>query len=188
MQADLREDAQVASMRDRIEAGFGPVYGLVNLAGGSNNGVSWKLSAQQFRDILGLNLLTTFLACREFIPGMRDRGAGRIINISSVVAFSGVSGASHYAAAKGAIVSFSKSLALELSNKNVAVSVIALRYFGHGLIETIPEAVQAEIRSRIPARRFGRADEVGAMFGFLLGTGGGYSGGQVYHLNGGLYS
>lgn len=188
LQADLRDEEQVSSMRKRIEERLGPVYGLVNLAGGSTNAMSWKLSAQQFRETLDLNLMTTFFACREFIPGMRERASGRIINISSVVAFSGAAGASHYGAAKAAIVGFSKSLALELSPKNVLVSVIALGYFQYGLIQTIPEATQAEIRSRIPARRFGTAEEVGGMVEFLLGKSGGYSSGQVYHLNGGLYS
>jgi 3-oxoacyl-[acyl-carrier protein] reductase len=188
LQADLREEGQAASMRKLIEERVGPVYGLVNLVGGSTNAMSWKLSVQQFRETVDLNLTTTFVACREFIPRMRERASGRIINVSSVVAFSGAAGASHYGAAKAAIVGFSKSLALELSSRNVLVSVIALGYFQHGLIHTIPEDIQTEIRSRIPARRFGAAEEVGGLVDFLLGTGGGYSGGQVYHLNGGLYS
>jgi 3-oxoacyl-[acyl-carrier protein] reductase len=188
LKADLREEAQVASMRILIEERLGPVYGLVNLVGGSTNAMSWKLSTQQFLETLDLNLMTTFLACREFIPRMRERASGRIINVSSVVAFSGAAGASHYGAAKAAIVGFSRSLALELSPKNIVVSVIALGYFQHGLIHTIPEDIQAEIRSRIPARRFGAAEEVGGMVEFLMGSGGAYSGGQVYHLNGGLYS
>jgi NAD(P)-dependent dehydrogenase (short-subunit alcohol dehydrogenase family) len=119
---------------------------------------------------------------------MRERASGRIVNVSSVVAFSGAAGASHYGAAKAAVIGFSRSLALELSPKNVVVSVVALGYFQHGLIHLIPENIQAEIRSRIPARRFGTAEEVGGMVEFLLGKGGAYSSGQVYHLNGGLYS
>jgi NAD(P)-dependent dehydrogenase (short-subunit alcohol dehydrogenase family) len=188
VQADLRDEAQVAAMRTRIEERLGPVYGLVNLVGGSTNAMSWKLSAAQFRDTLDLNLTTTFLTCKEFIPGMRERGAGRIVNISSVVAFSGAAGASHYGAAKAAIVGFTRSLALELIPKNVVASVVALGYFQHGLIHSIPENIQAEIRARIPARRFGTGGEVGALVDFLLGSGGAYSSGQVYHLNGGLYS
>jgi 3-oxoacyl-[acyl-carrier protein] reductase len=188
VQADLLEEAQVASMRRRIEDRVGPVYGLVNLVGGSTNAMSWKLSARQFRETLDLNLTTTFLACREFIPGMRERAAGRIVNISSVVAYSGAAGAAHYGAAKAAIIGFSRGLALELIPKNVVVSVVALGYFQHGLINSIPEDIQAEIRSRIPARRFGTGEEVGGLVEFLLGKGGAYSSGQVYHLNGGLYS
>jgi len=188
VQADLLDEAQVASMRARVEERLGPVYGLVNLVGGSTNAMSWKLSAAQFRETLDLNLTTTFLACKEFIPGMRERGAGRIVNLSSVVAFTGAPGAAHYGAAKAAIVGFTRSIALELIPKNVVASVIALGYFEHGLIHSIPENIQAEIRARIPARRFGRGDEVGALVDFLLGSGGAYSSGQVYHLNGGLYS
>lgn len=187
-QAELTDEEEVRQLRERIHDSFGPVYGLLNLAGGSSNKVTWKLSKSEFQSVMDMNLLTTFLCCREFAPGMRELARGRIINISSVVAFSGVAGAAHYCAAKAAIVGFSKALALELAPKNIAVSTIALGYFQYGIINSIPPDLQERIKTTIPATRFGHATELSGMVDYLLGKSGAYSSGQVYHLNGGLYS
>ncbi len=187
-QADLTQEHQVAAMHADIRNMFGPVYGLVNLAGISTNGMSWKLTRREFQEVLDASLLTTFLTCREFVPEMRERQRGRIVNISSVVAYSGVAGASHYAAAKAAVAGFSRSLAVELAPKNITVSTIALGYFDYGLIREVPEEQQQQLRARIPARRFGVREEFGGLVEYLLSEAGAYAGGQVFHLNGGLYS
>ena len=186
--ADLTDETQAAEMHQSIRTAFGAVYGLVTLAGGSSNGVSWKLQPSEFRRILEVNLVSTFLTCREFIPEMREQGRGRIINISSVVAYTGAAGTSHYAAAKAAVIGLSKSMALELAPKQIPVSVIALGYFQYGLINTIPQEHQDRIRSQIPAQRFGAGAELSGLVSYLLNESGAYSGGQVYHLNGGLYT
>ena len=186
--ADLTDETQAAEMHRRIQTAFGPLYGLVTLAGGSSNGVSWKLSTEEFRRILDVNLMSTFLTCREFIPEMREQARGRIINISSVVAYTGAAGTAHYAAAKAAVIGLSKSLALELAPKHIPVSVIALGYFQYGLINTIPQEHQDRIKSQIPAQRFGEAAELAGLVLYLLNESGAYSSGQVYHLNGGLYT
>lgn len=186
--ADLTSEGDVQNMRAEINRRFGSVRGLINLAGGSSNGMSWKMSLQEFRQIIDMNLTATFLACREFIPQMREQGGGRIINTSSVVAFTGAAGASHYCAAKAGIVGFTKSLALELAPKNIAVSAVALGYFKYGLIHSIPAEQQDVIRRRIPASEFGDASHLTGLLSFLLSDAGAYSGGQVYHLNGGMYS
>ena len=187
-QADLTREQDVVCLRQKTEAAFGPLYGLVNLVGGSTNSMSWKLSVEEFQRVIDQNLLSTFLACREFVPGMRGRHSGRIVNISSVVAYTGAPGASHYCAAKAAVLGFSKALALELAPKNIAVSVVALGYFQLGLINTIPELQREQIRGRIPVLRFGRGEELGGLVSYLLGPSGAYASGQVYHLNGGLYT
>jgi 3-oxoacyl-[acyl-carrier protein] reductase len=188
LQADLTNEAQLADLHDRLRESFGPLFGLVNLVGASSNRMSWKMDRREFQEILDANLLSAFLTCKEFIPEMREQQQGRLINISSVVAFTGVSGAAHYCAAKAGVIGLSKSLALELAPKNVTVSVLALGYFDVGLIEAIPHEVQEQIKSRIPSGRFGRGDEAGGLIEYLLSEAGAYSTGQVYHLNGGLYS
>jgi len=186
--ADLTDETQAAELHRRIRDAFGSIYGLITLAGASSNSMSWKLSAAEFRTILDVNLMSTFLTCREFIPEMREQARGRIINISSIVAYTGAAGTSHYAAAKAAVIGFSKSLALELAPKQIAVSVVALGYFQYGLINTIPQEHQDRIKSQIPAQRFGAATELAGLVAYLLNESGAYSGGQVYHLNGGLYT
>jgi NAD(P)-dependent dehydrogenase (short-subunit alcohol dehydrogenase family) len=186
--ADLTDEAQAAALHKRVRDAFGTLYGLVTLAGGSSNAVSWKLSADEFRKILDVNLMSTILACREFIPEMREQSRGRIINISSVVAYTGAAGTSHYAAAKAAVIGLSKSLALELAPKKIPVSVVALGYFQYGLINTIPQEHQDRIKANIPTQRFGEAGELAGLVSYLLNESGAYAGGQVYHLNGGLYT
>ena len=185
--AELTDEEQVERMHDQIHEQHGPLYGLVNVAGGSSNALSWKMSRAEFQQVIDTNLLTTFLCSRAFIPEMREQGRGRIVNIASVVGFTGVAGAAHYCAAKAGIVGLTKALALELAPKNVLVSAIALGYFDDGLIHAVPEDQQERIRERIPLRRFGNCEELGGMVQFLLSSAGSYSSGQVYHLNGGLY-
>ncbi len=128
-----------------------------------------------------------FLCSKHFIPKMRECGEGRIINFSSVTAFTGIPGASHYAAAKAGLVGFTKSLALELANKKITANAIALGYFGTGLIDSVPEHLQAEIKTKIPLNRFGDASDVGSTVEFLLSDSAAFMTGQVLHLNGGQY-
>jgi 3-oxoacyl-[acyl-carrier protein] reductase len=185
--ADLCSESDVTTLRTSIDSNLGTVWGLVNIAGGSSNSMSWKTSFNDFRKVLDDNLTSTFLSCREFIPGMRSRGSGRIINISSVVASTGISGASHYCAAKGAVTSYTKALSLELAPKNITANTIALGYFQYGLINQVNEQLQAEIRERIPLKRFGSGSEVGGLIKFLLSEESSYTTGQVLHINGGQY-
>lgn len=188
VQADLTDEQEVANMQRAVAASFGTLYGLVNLAGASSNAMSWKLAKADFQRILDANVVGTFLACRAFIPEMREARSGRIVNISSVVGHTGVAGAAHYCAAKAAVVGLSKALAVELAPRNVSVSIVSLGYFDYGLIHTVPAPQQEQIRSTIPAQRFGSEEEFGGLVKYLLTEAGQYATGQVYHLNGGLYS
>jgi 3-oxoacyl-[acyl-carrier protein] reductase len=108
--------------------------------------------------------------------------------MSSVVAFSGVAGASHYASAKAGIVGLTRALSAELSNKNITVNALALGYFGYGMINTIPPALKDQIQQKIPIGRFGQIEELGGLMEFLLSEKSSYLTGQVLHLNGGIYS
>lgn len=186
-QADLTREKDLADMRCAIEAGLGKTGHLLNLAGGSSNGMSWKLSKEDFQKIIEMNLISTFLACREFLPGMREAGYGRIVNTSSVVGFTGVAGASHYSAAKAAIIGFSKSLALELANKGVTVNSLGLGYYDTGIIDQVPSELQTKIKAGIPLQRFGNSSEIAGLVCFLFSKDSSYLTGQTLHLNGGLY-
>jgi 3-oxoacyl-[acyl-carrier protein] reductase len=185
--ADLTSQEDVCSLGREVASRFGPVWGLINLAGSTSNGLSWKLSLEQFRRIVDDNLITTFLASREFIPVMREARGGRIVNVSSVVAFSGAPGAAHYGAAKAAVVGFTKAIAGELAARQVTANVVALGYFDYGMLYTVPTELREAVRSRIPAARFGSAAEVGGLLVHLLSDESAYTTGQVLHVNGGMY-
>jgi 3-oxoacyl-[acyl-carrier protein] reductase len=185
--ADLSVEEDVRAFGEKIDAAFGPIWGLINLAGSTSNALSWKLSIDDFQNVITNNLTTTFLACREFIPGMREARGGRIINISSVVAFSGVAGAAHYCAAKAGVLGFTKAIARELATRDITANVLALGYFDYGMLYTVPDSLREDIKVQIPVERFGKAAEVGGMVLYLLSSEGAYTTGQVLHINGGLY-
>lgn len=185
--ADLTSEGDVRALGESVTASFGPAWGLINLAGSTSNGLSWKLSLEDFQSVVGDSLTSTFLTCREFVPAMREARGGRIINVSSVVAFSGVAGSSHYCAAKAGVVGFTKALARELYPRGITANVLALGYFEYGMIYTIPEELRDDILQQIPAGRFGSATEIGATMVHLLGDGSAYTNGQVLHVNGGMY-
>jgi 3-oxoacyl-[acyl-carrier protein] reductase len=185
--ANLTQEDDVTRFGSLVRANFGTPWAVINLAGSTSNSVSWKLSLDEFRRVVAASLDTTFLTCREFIPSMRVAGQGRIVNVSSVVAYAGGPGASHYAAGKAGVVGFSKSLALEVAGKGITVNTVALGYFDRGMIKTIPQPVVDSIMSRIPAQRLGNVSEVAALIQYLLDERSAYVTGQVLHLNGGYY-
>ncbi len=186
--AELTDEVLVAQMHTWADAQHGTLWGLINLAGGCpDNALSWRLSADQFQQALADNLLTAFLCAREFTPGLRAQGGGRIINATSVVAYAGAVGAAHYAAAKAGVVGLTKALALELAPKQVTVNALALGYFDRGLIQAVPEAARAEVVARTPLGRLGAAAQIGAVVAYLLSEAGGFVTGQALHLNGGYY-
>jgi 3-oxoacyl-[acyl-carrier protein] reductase len=187
VQADLTDEELVAAMFDSVRVSVAPVGRLVNVAGSSTNAMSWKMSRSDFSRVIDDSLLTTFLCCKHAIPWMREARYGRIVNISSIVGFTGVAGAAHYAAAKAGLIGFTKSVALEVASRGITANAIALGYFDTGLINSVPEEMQVEIRGRIPAARFGGKADVGGAVRYLLGDDSNFYTGQVLHLNGGQY-
>jgi 3-oxoacyl-[acyl-carrier protein] reductase len=186
--ADLTVQSEVCDLRSRVESKvLSSLWGIINLAGSSSNAMSWKMSPDDFVQTLNANLLTTFLTCREFIPQLRQQGCGRIINASSVVAFTGTIGASHYCAAKAGIVGLTKALALELANKKITANVLAMGYFDKGLIEHLTPELQSDVKMKTPLGRFGTASELDGLIRFLLSPEGSFTTGQVCHINGGYY-
>jgi NAD(P)-dependent dehydrogenase (short-subunit alcohol dehydrogenase family) len=186
-QAELTDEPAVKQLRLQVNERFGRIWGLVNLAGASTNRMIWKMSKEDFLQVISDNLLTTFLCTREFVPDLREREGGRIVNVSSIAAFTGVAGAAHYCAAKSGIIGLTRAAALELAPKKVTVNAIALGYFDQGIIDHVPPTMQEEIKGRTPLRRFGEVTEAAAAVEYLLSENAAFVTGQVLHLNGGLY-
>jgi NAD(P)-dependent dehydrogenase (short-subunit alcohol dehydrogenase family) len=185
--ADLTSEVEVSTMVATIQDRLGAPWGLINLAGSTANSISWKLSLADFNRVLQTNLTSTFLTTRAFLPGMRSQGGGRIINISSVVARTGIPGTSPYCAAKSAIEGFTRAVAMETANRRITVNALALGYFDKGIIAEVPEGVLDGIKERIPLKRLGRVPEVSALVRYLLSPESEYMTGQMLHLNGGLW-
>lgn len=184
VQVNLDDDSDVAAFARSVD---GAPWGLINLAGASTNAMSWKMTSKQFERAFRDNLLSAFNICKTFVPVMRDAGwGGRIINISSVVAQTGVIGASHYAAAKAGLLGFTKSLALELAPKKITANAIALGYFNTGLITHVSEQMQQAIIAKTPVNRLGEPHDFNTLTEFLLSESSSFITGQTLNLNGGL--
>lgn len=185
--ADLTDEECVKQLGEDVFDALGNPWAIINIAGSSSNSMSWKLSLEDYRKVIDNNLTSTFLTCRQFIPGMREQGSGRIINISSVVAHSGVPGASHYCAAKAGIEGFTRAISLELAPKNVTANALALGYFDTGIIDQVPQNMQEIIKNSTPVKRFGKTDEFVGIVRYLLSDASAFMTGEVLNINGGYH-
>ena len=170
-----------------VEAQLGPVDILINNAGITRDGFFHKMSSDQWSDVIRVNMDSVFNMTRQVINGMRDRGFGRIVNISSINGQKGQIGQTNYSAAKAGMIGFTKALALENARKGVTVNCICPGYIDTEMVQAVPEAVLASIIAQIPVGRLGRGEEIADMVAFLTGEHAGFVTGSTLSLNGGQY-
>ena len=182
---DLCDEASIQNVAKIIRDQHGFVGTVINVAGSSKNGMSWKISKNDFMTVIQDNLLTAFLCSKEFIPDMREKQFGRIIHFSSIVGSTGIAGASSYCAAKAGLAGLTKSMSKELASKNITVNAIALGYFNAGLINDVSDDMQSEIKKSIPMQRFGEESDIGSLIQYLISDEAKYFTGQIVNLNGG---
>lgn len=187
-QADIRQESQVESLLKDVYNDFGQVDVVVNAAGITASGMSWKMSGEEWQKTMDINLTGPFYAIKHALPYMREANFGRIINISSIVAQTGVIGTSAYAASKAGLIGLIKSVAKEVANRNITVNNVALGYFNAGMINEVPEVIQDEIKSTIPKKKFGDPVELATCILYLCDDNASYITGQTINLNGGLYA
>jgi 3-oxoacyl-[acyl-carrier protein] reductase len=160
---------------------------LVNNAGVTKDALSIRMADEDFRRVLDVNLFSVFSLCRAAARVMLRQRSGRIINVSSIVAFTGNPGQANYSAAKAGILGLTRTLALEYAPRGVTVNAVA-----PGLIDTDmtraldPRAAEA-LLARIPLGRKGSPEDVAAAVAFLASDGASYITGQTLHVNGGSY-
>ena len=141
-----------------------------------------------WNQVLTLNLSSAMACSKCAIPGMKKRGWGRIINISSISAHSGGGpGCSHYAASKAGMIALTQTLAKEVSRKGITVNAIAPGFIATDMLKSVPEDVKDKIISQIPVGRLGAPSEVAGAVSYLASDEGSYITGQVIDINGGLY-
>ena len=171
----------------KVEADLGPVDVLVNNAGITRDGAFHKMTIEQWSAVINTNLGSLFNMTRPVIEGMRERGWGRIVNISSINGQKGQMGQTNYSAAKAGMIGFTKALALENARKGVTVNCIAPGYIDTDMVAAVPEKVLEGIIAQIPVGRLGRGEEIADMVAFLAGERAGYVTGATLALNGGQY-
>ena len=159
-----------------------PIDVLINVMGNTENVLVKNMGWLQWETVVYSNLNSVFLSCKETIPHMKP--GGHIINISSVLGTTGCVGASNYAAAKGGVEAFTKSLALELIRDNIFVNGIALGYFNVGMGLKLTDMVKEKVLKQIPLGEFGEPEEIHKMVQYIIDSK--YLVGQILHLNGGF--
>lgn len=171
----------------QVQAALGPVEVLVNNAGITNDAMLHKMTAQQWREVIDVDLCGCFNMCRSVVEGMRERRFGRIINISSVNGFCGQAGQTNYAAAKAGMVGFTRALALEVAARNITVNDIAPGYTDTPMVAAVDAGVLAKILERVPAGRLAAPTEIARGVVFLADDEAGFVNGITLHINGGKY-
>jgi len=172
----------------RIENDFGPVDILVN-----NAGITWdvmfhKMTPEQWHKVINTDLNCLFNMCRPVIEGMRERGFGRIVNISSINGQKGQMGQSNYCAAKAGEIGFTKALAQENANKGVTVNAICPGYIATEMVRAVPKDVlDKRVIPQIPVGRLGEPEEVARCVLFLVSDDAGFITGSTLTANGGQY-
>lgn len=172
----------------KIEASLGgPVEIVVNNAGITRDAFLHKMTLEQWQAVMSTNLDSLFNMCRAVIEGMRERGYGRIVNISSINGQAGQVGQTNYSAAKAAVIGFTKALALENAAKNITVNAIAPGYVDTDMVRAVSPEVLEKIIAKIPVKRLGKPEDIARAVVFLASDKAGFVTGSTLTINGGQY-
>ncbi len=172
----------------KVEQELGPVDVLVNNAGITRDATLHKMTPEQWSAVIATNLDSLFNMTRNVIEGMRARGYGRIVSISSINGQKGQFGQSNYSAAKAGLIGFTKAVAQENAAKGITVNAVAPGYIGTEMVRAVPEEVlKSKILPQIPVGRLGEPEEIARAVVFLAAEDAGFITGSTLTVNGGQY-
>lgn len=188
LRADVADAEALAAAVARLRATWGDADILVNNAARTATGSVWDLDLAEWDEVMATNLRSQLVATRLCAPAMRERGWGRVVNLTSLAGQQGglVAGP-HYAAAKAGVIVLTKIFAGELAPHGVTVNAVAPAAVQTPVMEQLPESRIAEIAAALPVRRVGQPEEVAGLVTYLCGESAGYITGATLDINGGIH-
>jgi len=187
LRMDASREEEIKQAFAEAQERFGKIDILVNNAGINRDGLAVRMKRSDWDEVLTINLTGYFLCIQQVLSGMGRRRHGRIINISSVVAYMGNAGQANYVASKAGILGLTRALAQEYASRNITVNAIAPGFIETAMTEGMTPEAREKLAGRIPLARLGEPADVANAVKFLASEEASYITGQVLHVNGGLY-
>lgn len=187
IQMDVTDQKSIDDAVDSIKKDYGPIYGLINNAGITNDNLLMRMSDEQWSSVIDSNLNSLFRVTKSIVKDMMKARVGRIINIGSIVGMMGNAGQSNYSATKSGLLGFTKSLARELSSRNINVNSISPGFINTDMTKALSEDQIDALSKNIPLNRIAEPSEIASVASFLLSDDSSYITGENINVNGGLY-
>jgi 3-oxoacyl-[acyl-carrier protein] reductase len=187
VEADVRNSEAVKAMVEQVTGKWGTIDILVNNAGINRDTLLLRMSDDAWDDVINTNLRGAYLCTRFALRSMMKQEWGRVISISSVVGRVGNAGQSNYAASKGGIIAFTKSVAREMGSRNITVNAVAPGFIVTEMTDKLSSERKEATLAMIPLQRLGQPEDVAELVGFLASDKAGYITGQVITVDGGAF-
>jgi len=185
--ADVRDSRSAERLIESAVKSFGKIDVLVNNAGIVKDALMENMTYEHWREVMDTNLTGVFNCSKAAYPVMKDRGHGKIVNISSVVAEMGNIGQVNYVSSKAGVIGLTKALALEFARSNILVNAVSPGFTNTRMVQALPDKIKEKIVARIPLKRFGETQEIAHAALFLASDESNYITGHVLSVNGGLH-